>query len=69
MQTVEKRNASNAKVFRQIIFYLKDETHPEWETVIYIAVYWCPHYIKGESISLKNHHFNIPGGGENLTWI
>ena len=29
IQPVEKRNASNAKVFRQIIFYLKDEAHPE----------------------------------------
>jgi len=39
IQPVEKRNASNAKVFRQIIFYLKDEAHPEWETVMYTAVY------------------------------
>lgn len=42
IQTLEKRNAPNAKVFRQIIFHLKDKTRPEGKqrcTLLFIGAH------------------------------
>lgn len=60
IQTLEKRNAPNAKVFRQIIFHLKDKTRPKGNSDVRV-IYRCPHYTEeGESKSLKT----IPCVGE-----